>query len=84
MVEAATTIGVAQPADLGSAPVGADAVSLRLRGDWTLHSGVPDLDGIEKEIEAKGTLRRVTFDATGLRDGDSAPLTFILGLVDYA
>jgi phospholipid/cholesterol/gamma-HCH transport system permease protein len=84
VVEAATADRVAQPADLRSAPVGADALNLRLLGDWTLHSGVPDLDGAEKEIEAKGTLRRVTFDATGLRDWDSALLTFILGLVDYA
>jgi phospholipid/cholesterol/gamma-HCH transport system permease protein len=84
VAQAATADRVAQPADLSSAPVGADAVSLRLRGDWTLHSGVPDLDGIEKEIEAKGTLRRATFDATGLGDWDSALLTFVLGLVDYA
>ena len=84
MAQAATADRVVQSAELGSAPVGADALSLRLRGDWTLHSGVPDLDGIEKEIEAKGTLRRVTFDATGLRDWDSSLLTFILGLVDYA
>ena len=84
MAQAATADRVAQPADLSSAPAGADAVSLRLRGDWTLHSGVPDLDGAEKEIEVQGTLRRVTFDATGLRDWDSALLTFVLGLVDYA
>ena len=84
MAQAATADRVAQPADLSSAPAGADAVSLRLRGDWTLHSGVPDPDGLEKEIEAKGALRRVTFDATGLGNWDSALLTFILGLVDYA
>ena len=40
--------------------------------------------GIEKEIEAKGTFRRFTFDATGLGEWDSALLTFIVGLVDYA
>lgn len=84
MAQAATADSAAQVADLRSAPVGADAVSLQLRGDWTLHSGVPDLDGIEKEIEATGTIRRVGFDTTGLGEWDSALLTFILGLVDYA
>ena len=72
-----------QPAELHFTPVGADVCSLQLRGDWTLYSTIPDLDGLEKEIESKGILRRVSFDATGLRDWDSGLLTFILGLVEY-
>ena len=54
MAQAATADRVAQPADLRSAPVGADALSLRLRGDWTLHSGVPDLDGTREGDRSQG------------------------------
>ena len=83
MADVVTADRAVQPAELRFTPVGADVCSLQLRGDWTLYSTIPDLDGLEKEIEAKGVLRRVSFDATGLREWDSGLLTFILGLVEY-
>jgi len=55
----------------------ADQLVVRLTGPWRMSGGVPDPQGVEQELAREPAPRRITFDAAGLGQWDSALLIFL-------
>ena len=52
-------------------------VRLQLSGSWRLTQPLPAAADVERQLEARGDLRRVVFEAQGVSDWDSGLLTFL-------
>ena len=61
----------------------ADAVLLRLSGDWTLKTEIPQTSELLDKIQSAAPIKRVSFDCTQITDWDSGLLTWLVGLADY-
>ena len=53
---------------------------LRLSGDWTMREHLPSRAEVEQRLEATPSLRRLTFDTSGIGAWDTALLTFLVGV----
>jgi phospholipid/cholesterol/gamma-HCH transport system permease protein len=62
----------------------ADAVVVRVGGDWKVHEGVPAVDEIERGLSGADRPVRVVYDASSLGEWDSSLLTFLLRAADVA
>jgi phospholipid/cholesterol/gamma-HCH transport system permease protein len=58
-----------------------DTLVVRLAGSWTLGSGRPSLDGVQRELASVGAVRRLAFDSRDLTAWDSGLLTFLTKLM---
>ena len=67
------------PAEVTFAPLPAEALSVRLAGNWKLRSGLPTMSKIEQQI-AGGAPRRLVLEAGGLGEWDSGLLSFLVDL----
>lgn len=61
-----------------------DALRVRLAGDWTLRKNLPGTDAVKGTIAGATSVRRLTFDSSGLGRWDSGLLTFLLGVHEAA
>ena len=62
----------------------ADQLVVRLTGPWRMSGGVPDPQGVEQELAREPAPRRITFDAAGLGQWDSALLIFLGRVAELA
>ena len=62
----------------------ADQLVVRLAGPWRMTSGVPDPEGIAKELGGEQAPKRIAFEAGQLGPWDSALLIFLAHLADVA
>ncbi len=58
----------------------ADALCIRLSGQWTMQAVLPSPAEVQAQCEAAPRVRRLSFAASDLADWDSALLTFLLKL----
>jgi phospholipid/cholesterol/gamma-HCH transport system permease protein len=58
----------------------ADTLCIRLSGQWTIHAALPSPAEVQAQCETSPRVRRLSFEASGLADWDSALLTFLLKL----
>ena len=49
----------------------ADALVIRLSGDWRVGHDLPNADGVRKELESGSGLRTVSFDTSEITGWDS-------------
>jgi len=70
------------PAEVTFAPLPADALSVRLAGNWKLRSGLPAVSKIEQQI-AGGGPRRLVLEAGALGEWDSGLLSFLVDLETF-
>ncbi len=69
-------------AKLEANPQGHDSLLLKLSGNWTLATGIPDTDDLEKQIQS-GSIKQITFNTSEISDWDSSLLTWLISLLDY-
>ncbi len=60
----------------------AEALLVRLSGDWKLTATLPSTSEVEKSLESGKGMRRVTFDARELGAWDSGLLTFLIKIFE--
>jgi phospholipid/cholesterol/gamma-HCH transport system permease protein len=58
----------------------ADALCVRLSGQWTIQAALPSSAEVQAQCDASPRVRRLSFEASDLADWDSALLTFLLKL----
>jgi len=57
-----------------------DTLLLRLRGDWVVREHLPSRTEVEQRLTGTPGLEKVTFEASGLGNWDTALLTFLVGI----
>ena len=60
-----------------------DTLEVALSGAWKIGRDLPSVDEVRKRLET-ASVKRVTFETRGLADWDSALLTFLLKIREYA
>jgi phospholipid/cholesterol/gamma-HCH transport system permease protein len=58
-------------------PPSGESVTVTVSGDWAMGHGLPSLDPFESLLAGSRGIRRVTLEASDLRNWDSALLTFL-------
>jgi phospholipid/cholesterol/gamma-HCH transport system permease protein len=55
---------------------------LRFSGSWKLGKRLPSVGQVQKAVESKGWVRRISFDARELEDWDTGLLTFLTRMIE--
>jgi phospholipid/cholesterol/gamma-HCH transport system permease protein len=55
---------------------------LRITGEWKVAHALPSSDEVRKQIGPETTVRRLVFDAEGIRGWDSGLVTFLINVID--
>ncbi len=61
----------------------ADTVCVWLGGSWTIHTELPPIAEVQRQFDARPSVRRLTFETHGLTGWDSGLLTFLLTLTEF-
>lgn len=62
--------------------LGESCLQIRLAGEWTMGSPLPQADDILQHFHSEGPIRRVVFDSRDLGRWDSLLLTFLIRIID--
>lgn len=64
-------------------PTGAGTLTINVSGSWTINDSIPDVSGLQNQLQGQSASNTIAFDTENLKDWDSGLLTFLSDLKDY-